>query len=311
MTLRVLIAKAYEVAPSSPSHAFIAAGMRLRWIDPDFEGTMEELRVPFTPTDVLPIIETGLDLQHFGFLMRRGSVPFFSTATDRRGIVNVTQDDEAEPFTKNLRSLLSIAATIGLSGLTREDLRQRHPIVPLESAAFADASSQLLTIPGVRRVDDLVSLLDPRELTFERPDEPIPPFKPAPRSSFVSAGPAVSHAEACLSNGFQREALELSEDGLAFIADGRLDEETHLVVTKADLLPRAHLVRLKALAASGDPKRNRDALVEAVEALAALPFVHHAHWLKLVGSMKSLGVVDPQLGARLEAHAREVESNSF
>src|SRR5947209_12238178 len=106
MTLRARIAKAYEVRPSEPSRAFEAAGLLLRWIDPDFAGTVDDLRQPSTPKDVLPFIETGCDLQHFGFLMRRGPIPFFSPATDRRAIVNVGSGEVTETFTKDLRGTL-------------------------------------------------------------------------------------------------------------------------------------------------------------------------------------------------------------
>ena len=319
MTLRALIAKAYEVAPSSPSHAFVAAGVRLRWIDPDFDGTMTELRQPSTPTDILPIIEAGGDLQHFGFLMRRGGFPFFSTATDRRSIVNVTKDDLAEPFANNLRSLLSVAATVGLLGVTRGDLEERETREAPQSEAFAEASINLLTIPGVRRVDDLTSLLDRRDLTFTYGGEQLPPYKPPVRPSILRyAGWALHDAEGCLEHGFAVEALGFCEDGFNLVEEGFLDNEHAPVpatsarhgMLKADLLRRIHLVRLKALSALGDPERNREALLEAVHAFATLPFVHAACWMELQGLMTSLGVVDLQVRTAIEAHARAAEAET-
>jgi len=66
----------------------------------------------------------------------------------------------------------------------------------------------------------------------------------------------------------------------------------------------AHFLRLNVLAANGDPQRNHEALVEAVEALHALAFVHAACWVQLGDLMKPLRVVDPQLASRIQERAR-------
>jgi len=327
-TLRALIVKAYDVEPSRPSEAFSGAWLYLRWIDPDFTGTIDDLRQPSTPEDVLPIIETGGDLQHFGFLMRRGRVPFLSTSTDKRSVVNILKEiPPAEPFTRNLTGLLCIAATVSLMDVTRRDLRGRtgvswteyhgSPMDSPEGREFERASRHLLSIPGVERVRDFEPLLDPRQLTFSSNEEVIPPFEPLPRTSWQtrSAQSALLHAEKCAEHGFPAEAVEFCEIALELIAKGVISDveipATLQGMLRGDLLVRTHLLRARSCASLTNTPKAHAAITEALDAWAALPFVHAARWAELRSLLDRLGLDDRALARRLEAHEREASAESL
>ena len=200
-TLTAFVALAEHVLPSAPWDAFELLWLRIPWLE---EGTYAVAMRCSTPKNVHPFVETGGDLNHFGFLLD-GDMP-----TDERPIVYVApkDDDEAtEIVAPNLRAFLGLVAVafgeVVSRGATDEEWatfrREWYGDDPARLAEMDRLSELLCSIPGVVRPTNPASVANayPNQ-AFERHDaavSPNPKFHEARRLVDAARGRVLALAE--------------------------------------------------------------------------------------------------------------------
>ena len=237
---------ALEAAFGAPLGPLLAGLHQLRCsLDPlqmDLCGDPEQLRMPWTPDEVLPFCQTD-DLAHAAFLAGDPALPL-----DRRAVCFVT-GEECRVVAPDLAVFLGLVAVSGMAGFASSSdeawLAAReeriHPAPEDESEdeerdeGFLEASSALCSLPGVA----------------------LPPSPMQVVREAASRYPRIATPEPLTRSGLDR-VRELLEAGRRERARTELIKQLDIIVGIGDLAARERWLEARELVAVLDPPLSDD-----------------------------------------------------